>query len=86
MTNSQAATITAAERALAVFLAEWGVPNPRRRTADAIRLPTRHGPRPTTARSAALAPRRVGVRDASTARQGAEQARRLLAAQSGGDG
>ncbi|NRQ30679.1 hypothetical protein HII36_02340 [Nonomuraea sp. NN258] len=80
MTKAQAATITAAERALAVLLSEWGVSDSGRRAADAVSLVVRHGLRPTAARPAVPTHRSGGVRDASIARRGAEHARRLLTA------
>ncbi|WP_043615255.1 hypothetical protein [Nonomuraea candida] len=85
MTGAQATTITAAERALAALLAEWGVPDPGRRAADAVSMVMRHGLRPTAARSAIPTRKLRGVPDATIARRGAEHARKLLAARPKGN-
>jgi hypothetical protein len=78
--SSIAATITNAQRALAILLAEREVPGAERKAADAVTLLMRHGLRPTSARPALPVARRRGTNDPHIAHRGAAEARRLLAA------
>ncbi|MFI6499875.1 hypothetical protein [Nonomuraea typhae] len=79
MLATTAANLTSAQRALAQMLAEWGMPDPDQKAADAVTLLMRYGMRPTSARPPLPVPRRH-PRDPRIAQRGAAEARRLLAA------